>query len=1355
MKKSTINAAKRLFAVLVCLTLWASNTNAVNWSGEQTLADGEIFATAITLTGDVTINIDGTATISSVISGAYNLTVASGNLIFTANNTYTGGTTINQGASLQLGDNGTTGIVSNTGLIVVNNGGTLIFNRSNNVTYAGVISGTGEVQKNGAGILIFTGENTFTGNITIEENYLYIGNNTTTGSIVGNINVNVGAAIRFNRTNDITYDGVISGTGNIQKYGTEKLTLNGNNTYTGNTAIQAGTLALGENGSIAESSSVALNAATAKFDISEVVTSATIKRLSSGYADAEVILGENELNIGTLSEADGGGTYAGKIIGNGSVRKRGTASLVFTGENTFIGNTTVEEGYLLVGNNTTTGSIAGNINIYTGANVRFNRTNDITYDGVISGAGNIQKYYTEKLTLNGNNTYTGNTDIAAGTLALGENGSIAESSNVALNGATAKFDISEVETSTTIKRLNGNNADAEVILGNNALIVGSEISSVDGGGIYAGKITGDGTVNKNGIETLILTGANTYTGNTTVNQGTLQIGNNTAAGNIAGNIILNNGTEIYFYRFNEMSYDGIISGAGNVRKNGGNKLIFNENQTYTGKTTISAGKLALVENASIAASDTIFLNASTAKLDISDVATSATIKRLSANNANAEIVLGEKEIFIGTNDLSSNIYLGKITGLGNVIKQGTDTLILSGANTYTGNTTINSGVLQIGNNATAGTILSDILVNNNGKLIFNRSNNITYANVISGAGEVQKVGAGVLVLTGENTFTGNTNIEQGTLQIGSNGVIGSYAGDIINNGIETYFYRTDTIVYNGIISGTGNVRKVGNGRLTFNRNQTYTGKTTIAAGTLALDINGSIAESDTVFINANAAKFNISEVENSATIKRLYSTFANAEINLGEKQLFIGTDEFSTDGGGTYAGKFTGEGSVNKQGADTLILTGASTLFTGSTWLNSGVTRFKAANNFGTGTIFNNGGTLQWAEAAAIDISPRLSQIDGTLDLQENDVIFASPFVPSETSNFAKKGAGTLILTANFTNVNAEVLQGNLQIGDNTPTGSIGGDIILNDDTKLICKRNNSLIYDGVISGNGAVEQAGNVLILTKNNTYTGGTTVSNGRLQLGNNSTEGNIAGDIEVALPSYIIFSRSDDFDFEGIISGEGGAIKTGAGTLTLSGENTATGVFFNDKGRTKLSKWNGIFYQDAGNLEAIGDVTIGGALILAGGKIMMDLTTAAPSKITAAGVAEISGTIALDVTASGSVANQTLIKAASGINSVSHFALNTHNFSSSSLFATGTELKLTATSTGINDIFANGNLSIFPNPAQDELRIANYELREGEMVTIADLQGRIVLTANATTINVSHLPQGVYLVRVGNAVAKFVKK
>jgi len=194
-------------------------------------------------TGGGGIDIDDAAnifTISSVITGAGGLTkLGDGTLVFTADNTYAGGTTIAAG-TLQLGNGGTAGGIVSGSLL---NNGALVINRSNDMAIAGDISGSGSVAQVGSGVTTLSGTNTYTGGTTITAGTLQLGNGGTTGSIVGDV-ANDGTLI-FNRSNQYDYAGIISGLGKINQNGSGLTMLTGNSSgFTGTTNVNAGTLSV-------------------------------------------------------------------------------------------------------------------------------------------------------------------------------------------------------------------------------------------------------------------------------------------------------------------------------------------------------------------------------------------------------------------------------------------------------------------------------------------------------------------------------------------------------------------------------------------------------------------------------------------------------------------------------------------------------------------------------------------------------------------------------------------------------------------------------------------------------------------------------------------------------------------------------------------------------------------------------------------------------------------------------------------------------------------------------------------------------------------------------------------------------
>jgi len=256
-------------------------------------------------------------------------------------------------------------------------------------TVAVPFSGSGSIMKSDAGTLVLTGASTHTGGTTISGGTLQIGAGDTTGSVAGNITNN--AVLAFNRSNAIAFGGIISGTGSLTQAGTGTLTLSGANTYTGGTTVSAGTLAgttTSLQGSIVNNAALAFDQAT-------------------------------------------NGTYAGSIAGTGSVAKSGAGTVTLTSANTYTGGTTINAGTLAIGAGGTSGSIVGDV--ANNAALVFNRSDGVTFGGVISGTGSLTKAGAGTLSLSGANTYSGATNVNSGTLSV--NGSI-DSAVTVNNGGT-------------------------------------------------------------------------------------------------------------------------------------------------------------------------------------------------------------------------------------------------------------------------------------------------------------------------------------------------------------------------------------------------------------------------------------------------------------------------------------------------------------------------------------------------------------------------------------------------------------------------------------------------------------------------------------------------------------------------------------------------------------------------------------------------------------------------------------------------------------------------------------------------------------------------------------------------------
>ncbi|WGD30440.1 autotransporter domain-containing protein [Ancylobacter sp. WKF20] len=215
-------------------------------NGSATAGEGALVVPA------VLYDADPTAPGSVIITNSADPGEGNGTILFGLDQLYTGGTTINAGATLQLGNGGTSGSV----LGDITDNGTLAFNRSDEVTYAGVISGTGALVQAGTGTLILTGASTFTGGASVTAGTLQIGDGGTSGSLATDIAVASGATLAFNRADEASFGYAISGTGALVKAGAGELELTGDNSgFTGTTTVSEGLLSV--NGTLGGSVTVA------------------------------------------------------------------------------------------------------------------------------------------------------------------------------------------------------------------------------------------------------------------------------------------------------------------------------------------------------------------------------------------------------------------------------------------------------------------------------------------------------------------------------------------------------------------------------------------------------------------------------------------------------------------------------------------------------------------------------------------------------------------------------------------------------------------------------------------------------------------------------------------------------------------------------------------------------------------------------------------------------------------------------------------------------------------------------------------------------------------------------------------
>ncbi|MBS0249138.1 MAG: autotransporter domain-containing protein, partial [Proteobacteria bacterium] len=199
--------------------------------------------------------------------------------------------------------------------------------------------------------------------------------------------------------------------------------------------------------------------------------------------------------------------------------------------------------------------------------------------------------------------------------------------------------------------------------------------------------------------------------------------------------------------------------------------------------------------------------------------------------------------------------------------------------------------LQLGNGGGTGSILGNVV--DEGTLIFNRSNTYVFSGVISDIGNVVQNGAGTTVLAADNTYQGGTSVNAGSLIVGNGGSTGSLIGNVaVASGATFGVNRSDVYVVPNAISGAGGFVQAGSGTTIFNTAQSYTGMTTINAGTLQIG-NGGVAGS----IASTAIVDNATLAVNKSNS---YGLAANISGTGGFNQIGIGTT--SLTGSNTYSG---------------------------------------------------------------------------------------------------------------------------------------------------------------------------------------------------------------------------------------------------------------------------------------------------------------------------------------------------------------------------------------------------------------------------------------------------------------------
>ena len=482
--------------------------------------------------------------------------------------------------------------------------------------------------------------------------------------------------------------------------------------------------------------------------------------------------------------------------------------------------------------------------------------------GVVSGASALNVADAGTLELAGVNTYTGATIISnTATLSIIGSGSL------------------------------GGGTYAGTLANNSVFVYASSTPQT-----LSGVVSGSGLLDVASASALTLKGVNTFT-NAISNAGTLTLSGagSLTSGSYSGKIT-NNGTITYNSSASQ-TLSGVISGAGALNQAGSGALTLSGANTYTGLTTITGGYLLINADTGLGAAPSSAV-ANQLTINGGTGSTTPTGLRFNANNitlsANRGITLGANGGSIGVSVGATCTIPGVITGTGNFqsafsYNTSLGTLKLTGANNYTGATTIAGGVLQLGASGTlpAGTPLTILPDNTAGGVLDLNGFNQTIGPLATGAG-----------------------ISAGTNAVATPSIKLSGALTILQTNVSTSF--------GGIINGVGGSLTISvpnggtPGKLTLTNVNIYTGPTIINAGTLALGSTGSIINSTAISIAAGAT-FDVSAIASyslssrtalqasgagttQGTTAAAINGAASGTVNLGSQPIYLGYTPSSPSG---------------------------------------------------------------------------------------------------------------------------------------------------------------------------------------------------------------------------------------------------------------------------------------------------------------------------------------------------------------------------------------------------------------------------------------------------------------------------
>ena len=929
-------------------------------------------------------------------------------------------------------------------------------------------------------------------------------------ALSGNIVLNGAVAtsnssiVTFEGDNTKTINGVISGSGGITQSGNGSTILNAQNTYTGTTAVNSGTLQLAGSANL------------------------------GGGNYSQAISNNGTLDLNTTENQ----ILSGAISGTGALVKSNTGNLTLRGANSYSGNTTINAGAIFVEDAGILGSASYAGSILNNGTLAFRGTASQSLNGIISGSGGLTFNGSGTTTLAASNTYSGATVINSGTVSVSTlgNGSVAGSlgnsssaaTNLVLGGGTLLAS-NNSSSNRSFMLQNGTTSTISVNSGVNLTISGTTAATT-------------GSFVKDGLGTLSLHGTHNYSGSTTINLGTLTFASSASlgAGNYSSNIVFSNSSTLRWESSASQILSGDISGAGGLNlNNAASTLVLSGSNSYSGTTTLNAGTIRLGNNNSLGTGSLLF-NGGGAIMSTDSSSRTITNSFASAGSSNFTITFGNSTTQTGNLSFSGNLNLNG-SSLGttktfNVLNTTTFNGVISNSNSAL--TKNGSGTLVLSGNNTYGTLGSTVTTLNNGTLQIGSNSEGSVANITSSA-----IGKGGLTLNG-----GKISSDSSTSRTLLNAVIfggNVNLGDTINNGNLTFSAAANLggatrvltvdsgVTFGGVVSN-GSITKAGSGVLTLSGANTYSGGTQLNAGTVVLGHADGLGSTGTITLGGGTLQYG------SGITTDLSARFSTAA-----------SQQYAVDTNGndvTFATGLTSSGgNLTKSGLGTLILGGSNT-FDGSTTISAGNLSISS-----TAALASTSG-ISLGDTAALIYTGAAASFDRNIS------------VTSGTGTIRNTGSGLLTLSGTLTKNGTTLTLAGGSSGI-TVSGAIGGsnansDLVIDGGSVTLASANSYNGPTSIINGATLTASATNALPTTNGRsaisidaTGTGSSTLALGTSQSVASLT-GVASSNVTLGSNTLTIGTTSGNTTFAGRITGGSSSalVKDGASTQTLTGNNSA---------------------------------------------------------------------------------------------------------------------------------------------------------------------------------------------------------